>query len=378
MENTWEWPQPHEIRIPIAQPWLTDHELSYCHSTLRDNWIGSNGPFNFKSENFLSRFFDQPTLTVSNGSVALMLALKALRIGSNDEVLVPDLTYAATASSVMNIGATPVLCDVELETWGISIDSMERMVSKQTKAIIVVHLYGVPANIEKVMEFAKRHGLYVIEDCAESFGATINNRKVGTFGDVATFSFFANKLVTSGEGGAVSTSNAELFERMKLLRGQGMDPTKRYYFLEAGYNFRMTNPQAALLLGQLERLDEITGQRREVEAHYQELLNAYTQGPVPLNGSNVAPWIYTTTFPLLNSEKRASLARVLANEGIETRPVFWALSDMPAFEHLKSDVNTNTTTISATGISLPTGIHVSPEDRTQISKVIIKHLEGIK
>jgi perosamine synthetase len=307
-----------------------------------------------------------------------MLALKALRIGSNDEVLVPDLTYAATASSVMNIGATPVLCDVELETWGISIDSMERMVSKQTKAIIVVHLYGVPANIEKVMEFAKRHGLYVIEDCAESFGATINNRKVGTFGDVATFSFFANKLVTSGEGGAVSTSNAELFERMKLLRGQGMDPTKRYYFLEAGYNFRMTNPQAALLLGQLERLDEITGQRREVEAHYQELLNAYTQGPVPLNGSNVAPWIYTTTFPLLNSEKRASLARVLANEGIETRPVFWALSDMPAFEHLKSDVNTNTTTISATGISLPTGIHVSPEDRTQISKVIIKHLEGIK
>jgi len=334
-------------------------------------------PNALKSETFLSAYLDQPTLTVSNGSVALMLALRALGVGANDEVLVPNLTYAATASSVSNVGAIPVLCDVESEGWGISEDSMSRMLSEKTKAIIVVHLYGVPANIESIIDFANKHKLFVIEDCAESFGASVNGKKVGTFGNAATFSFFANKLVTSGEGGAVSSSNPEVYERMKLLRGQGMDPHRRYYFIEAGYNFRMTNPQAALLLGQLERLSEITIQRQEVESHYQLLLRKYASGPMPVSTSVPAPWIYTTVFPVLDVRKRMKLAELLARNGIETRPVFWALSDMPAFKQLKCDKTPTTKLISSTGISLPTGIHVTHQDRVEIAGMITDFLKGL-
>jgi perosamine synthetase len=377
MGDLWDWPQPDSIRIPIAQPWITELEIGYCNSALKDNWIGSNGPFNSKAEAFLSAYFNQPTLTVSNGSVALMLALRALGVGANDEVLVPNLTYAATASSVSNVGAIPVLCDVEGQDWGISVNSMSRMLSKKTKAIIVVHLYGVPANIESIIDFAKKHKLFVIEDCAESFGALVKGKKVGTFGDAATFSFFANKLITSGEGGAVSSSNHKVYDMMKLLRGQGMDPHRRYYFIETGYNFRMTNPQAALLLGQLERLPEITVQRQEVESHYQSLLGEYAIGPTPGSTSASAPWIFTTAFPLLDVGKRMKLAEQLAQNGIETRPVFWALSDMPAFKNLKRDRTPTTKVISSSGISLPTGIHVTHQDRVEIAATITDFLRGL-
>ena len=377
MESDREWPQPRELRIPIAQPWLTESEIDNCNLALRENWIGSNGPYNFKSEEFLSSFFDQPTLTVSNGSVALMLALRALDIGPNDEVLVPNLTYAASASSVVNVGATPVFCDVEIDSWAISLDSIKNMLTSKTKAIIVVHLYGVPADIESILKFAQTHNLSVIEDCAESFGASVSGKKCGTFGDIATFSFFANKLISSGEGGAVSTQNQELFQRMKLLRGQGMDPERRYYFLEAGYNFRMTNLQAAILFGQLERLTEITTQRRKVETNYGELLRDYIIGQLPKKNEISAPWIFTTTFPELNSDNRIKLAQCLADAGVETRPVFWPLSDMPAFERFKSDSNTNTKIISSSGISLPTGIHMGYENCKEISELITNFLKGI-
>jgi perosamine synthetase len=378
MGKTWEWPQPREIRIPIAQPWLTDLEIEHCNTALRENWIGSNGPYNHKTEEFLSSFFDQPALTVSNGSVALMLALRALGIGPDDEVLVPDLTYAASASSVVNVGATPVLCDVELDTWGISLGSMETMLTKKTKAVIVVHLYGVPANIEPILTFARKHNLYVVEDCAESFGATVNGKKCGTFGDVATFSFFANKLISSGEGGAVSTGNQEILQRMKLLRGQGMDPERRYYFLEPGYNFRMTNPQAAILFGQLERLTEIVKQRTEVESHYGSLLSDYSTGQSPRVNTVIAPWIFTTIFSGINSDTRYELAQFLADAGIETRPVFWPLSNMPAFEQFECDSNTNSRVIGSSGISLPTGIHVQYEDREKIAELIVSFMKGVK
>jgi perosamine synthetase len=377
MEKQWAWPQPAPIRIPIAQPWISDLELEYCNSALRDNWIGSNGPFNQESEEFLSQYFNQPTLTVANGSVALMLALRALNIGINDEVLVPNLTYAATASSVINVGAIPVLCDVENDSWGISVESMSRMLTKNTKALIVVHLYGTPANMTEISGFAKENNLKIIEDCAEAFGATINAKKVGTFGDVSTFSFFANKLVTSGEGGAVSTPSQELFERMRLLRGQGMDPNQRYYFLEAGYNFRMTNPQAALLLGQLQRLNEITIQRNEVENRYRLLLKSQTTGPIQRNNSLNAPWIFTASFRSMNAQNRSTLANLLAAKGIETRPVFWPLSEMPAFRKYPKDLTTNAFCISESGISLPTGIHIAKDVCEEISDVVLRYLEEL-
>ena len=303
-----------------------------------------------------------------------MLALKALGIGDSDEVLVPNLTYAATASSVINVGAVPILCDVDIDSWGISIDSMKRMISSRTKAIIVVHLYGVPAKMASIMDFANKHGLFVIEDCAESFLAQSAGKQVGTFGDIATYSFFANKLVTSGEGGAVSTNDKELLEKMRLLRGQGMDPLHRYHFLFPGFNFRMTNLQAAVLFGQLERLNEISRLRKDIEEKYRVKLSRWISGQILQEDDLQAPWLFTTRLRDITSERKLELAQRLAEHGIETRPLFYPLSDMPAFSSLRADDYSSSRIISREGISLPTGHHVDNQKMDSICKILIEFL----
>jgi perosamine synthetase len=338
---------------------------------LEKNWIGSNGPFNLRAETLLSEFFDQECLTVANGSVAIILALRALGIGPGDEVLVPDLTYAATASSVINVGAKPVLCDVNLDDWAISIGSMTAAITPKTKAVIVVHLYGQPADMRAQKEFCQQNNLYLIEDCAETFGGIYDGSKVGTFGDISTFSFFANKLITSGEGGAVTSANPVLISKMHLLRGQGMDPERRYYFLEAGYNFRMTNLQAAILSGQIERFTEIHQQRTHVENLYNELLAENSTRIINFPNRTSAPWLYTTTLKNISEPMRYQIAQQLALKGIETRPIFWPLSLMPAFSKYKQrHENTTALSISQSGITLPTGVQVDDEDIRLISRTI--------
>jgi len=371
MDNRWDWPQPQYLRLPVAQPWLSETERAYCNSALEKNWIGSNGPFNLRAETLLSEFFDQECLTVANGSVAIILALRALGIGPGDEVLVPDLTYAATASSVINVGAKPVLCDVNLDDWAISIGSMTAAITPKTKAVIVVHLYGQPADMRAQKEFCQQNNLYLIEDCAETFGGIYDGSKVGTFGDISTFSFFANKLITSGEGGAVTSANPVLISKMHLLRGQGMDPERRYYFLEAGYNFRMTNLQAAILSGQIERFTEIHQQRTHVENLYNELLAENSTRIINFPNRTSAPWLYTTTLKNISEPMRYQIAQQLALKGIETRPIFWPLSLMPAFSKYKQrHENTTALSISQSGITLPTGVQVDDEDIRLISRTI--------
>ena len=371
MDNKWDWPQPQYLRLPVAQPWLSEVERDYCNSALEKNWIGSNGPFNLRAETLLSELFDQECLTVANGSVAIMLALRALGVGQGDEVLVPDLTYAATASSVINVGATPVLCDVNLDDWAISIESMIAAITPNTKAVIVVHLYGQPADMRVLKVFCEQKNIFLVEDCAETFGGTCDGSKVGTFGDISTFSFFANKLITSGEGGAVTSANPDLISKMHLLRGQGMDPERRYYFLEPGFNFRMTNLQAAILTGQIERFAEIHQQRTHVESLYNELLGENSTRSVNLPNRTSAPWLYTTTLKSVTESTRYEIAQQLALKGIETRPVFWPLSLMPAFKQFKqSNDNASALSISYSGITLPTGIHVDDEDIRLITRTI--------
>jgi perosamine synthetase len=300
-----------------------------------------------------------------------MLALRALGLGPDDEVLVPDLTYAATASSVINVGATPVLCDVNLDDWAISIESMTAAVTPKTKAIIVVHLYGQPAGMTALKDFCQQNNLFLIEDCAETFCGTYNGGKVGTFGDISTFSFFANKLITSGEGGAVTSANPALISKMHLLRGQGMDPERRYFFLEPGFNFRMTNLQAAILTGQIERFTEIHQQRARVENLYTELLGENTTRVVNFSNRTNAPWLYTTTLRNVTESMRYEIAQQLALKGVETRPIFWPLSLMPAFRQFRQPTGKNAAqSISQSGITLPTGNHVGDEDIRLITQTI--------
>lgn len=372
MEWDFTWVQPTDIKYPVSEPWISNKEKDYVNLALDENWIGSNGKFNDKAEDFLSNLLGIRSLSVSNGSVALMLALRALDIGHDDEVLVPQTTFAATASAVVNVGAIPVFCEVDINSWCIDLESIKSMTTSKTKAIIVVHLYGVPANISEIVFYAKSRGLFVIEDCAEAFYAINDGGVVGSFGDIATFSFFANKLITSGEGGAVSSNNSELFERMKLLRGQGMDTKRRYYFLEPGFNFRMTNIQAGILLGQLERFDEIKKQRLELENRYYQLLQDLITHQTLRKDQIRAPWLFTTRISGFSRFEKYQLASYLAQNGIETRPVFWPLSEMPAFSKFKRDNYQNAKIIADQGISLPTGSSLTSKDIDVISSQVKK------
>ena len=213
-------------------------------------------------------------VATSNGTVAIHLALEALDIGSGDEVIVPDLTFAASINAILHAGATPVVVDVKQESWCIDPKEVAKAITPKTKAIVPVHVYGQACDMDAIMDLANEHNLYVIEDAAEAHGALYKGKKVGSFGDIACFSFYGNKIITTGEGGMCVTNSEDLNNRMRVLRDHGMNKTKRYWHDEVGFNYRMTNLQAAIGCGQLERIDEIISQRREVELNYKKKLQS--------------------------------------------------------------------------------------------------------
>ena len=366
MKQPQPWPQPKEVRTQVASAVLDADEKENLNQVWESGWIGANGAFTKAVESSLSTYFSSSALVVSNGSVAISLALSALKIGPGDEVIVPDLTYAATASVVIHAGATPVFCDVGLDSWNISAEEILKKITKKTKAIIVVHLYGLPADMAFIMEIAQNYDLAVIEDCAEAFGATQNNSKVGTFGSIGTFSFFPNKLITSGEGGLVTTRQEELAQRMQLLRGQGMSTTNRYYFLEPGFNYRMTELQASILAAQFKKFEDLWSRREICENLYRVELGDLVVESAASYVHRRSPWIFTIRIPGILPDDKIALAKKLAQLGIETRPVFYPLSTMPAFSKYRSSSNPNAELISREGISLPTGSHVSSSATAEI------------
>jgi len=364
------WPQPREILTQVASPILQDEEKENLMQVWESGWIGANGSFSKEAEGSLTTYFSSSTLVVSNGSVAISLALSALKIGPGDEVLIPDLTYAATASVLIHAGAIPVFCDVDLDSWNISTEELLRKITKKTKAIIVVHLYGLPADMTSIMEIAREHNLAVIEDCAEAFGATQNDFKVGTFGSIGTFSFFPNKLITAGEGGLVVTRQEELFQRMQLLRGQGMSTSNRYFFLEPGFNYRMTELQACILTAQFKKLGDLWSRREVSENHYRMELQDWVVESVASYTHRRSPWIFTIRIPAISPDDKIALAIELAEAGIETRPVFYPLSTMPAFSRYRSSSSPNAELISREGMSLPTGSHVSFSAKDKVIQTV--------
>ena len=364
------WPQPKKVEVPLAKPSLSEIEKLLMIQNFESTWIGASSPNIPKLENTFGTYFQSKSLLVSNGSVALMLALRSLGIQQGDEVLVPSLTYAATASSVVNVAAIPVFCDVELDSWQISPNSILKMITDKTRAIIVPHTYGVPADLTLINEIAHAHNLLVIEDSAESFGARYKSKLVGTIGDVGTFSFFPNKLITAGEGGLCLTNNNDIYMKMKLLRGQGMSEKFRYIFDEAGYNFRLTGMQAAILEGQFSRFEELFSSRQESEKKYTKLLPENCIIPNPKYSFSRSPWIFTCRIIGINVRNKKKLAKVLADKGVETRPVFYPLETMKAFSRYRSDGCLNSHLISNEGISFPTGSHVDDSTYSIIAKEV--------
>ena len=242
--------------IPVAAPALIGNEKAYVLDCLESSWISSNGAYIERFETVFADFIGtRHALSCCNGTVALHLALLALDVRPGDEVIVPSLTYVASANAVMYCGAKPVLVDSEPETWNLDPARIEELINPRTRGIIVVHLYGHPANMDPILEIARRRHLFVVEDAAEAHGATYRGQKVGTLGDLATFSFYGNKVITTGEGGMVCTNNEVLARKVRQLKGQGQDPRRRYWFPIVGYNYRMTNIEAAIGLAQLERIE---------------------------------------------------------------------------------------------------------------------------
>jgi len=305
-------------------------------------------------------------VATSNGTVAIHLALVALGIGPGDEVIVPDLTFAATINAVLYANATPVIVDVDPITWTIFPEEIEKAITSKTKAIIPVHVYGQACEMDKIMSIAKTHNLKVIEDCAEAHGAEFKGKRVGSFGDISTFSFFANKIITTGEGGMCVTNSEELDTKMRKLRDHGMSKEKRYWHDVIGFNYRMTNLQAAIGCAQLEKIDWILDRNDQIERDYKkhlDHLNLFKWQKTYRQNRKVV-WLMSCT-----TEKRQEVMDVLVAHNIDVRPFFYCLSEMPIYAKY-SFSSKNALEISKIGINLPTVKEVDYERIADILKLV--------
>lgn len=361
--------RPEAGFLPVAEPDLSHAELRNVLDAFLSTWISSTGDY---VRSFEQRFAGKAGMrhgvATCNGTVSLQLALAALGIGEGDEVIVPDLTFAASASAVMHAGARPVLVDVDPDTWCISLEAIERAITPRTRAVMPVHVFGRPAPMSEIAALAKSRGLFVIEDCAEAHGARYDGQPVGSFSDIASFSFFANKIITTGEGGICLANDPDLAARLRMLRDHGMRPERRYWHEEAGFNFRMTNLQAAIGCAQLERMDEFLDMRRTVHRHYQAAL-AGIPGltlPPPLP-ERYEPVIWFSCA-LVPPEKRQALIDACRAENIDLRPFFHGLSSMPAYRRFARPCPVSAR-LSRAGINLPTSRKVDERVAGRIAAI---------
>ncbi|MDO9490391.1 MAG: DegT/DnrJ/EryC1/StrS family aminotransferase [Sphingomonadaceae bacterium] len=310
--------------IRVAEPDLSDLELAYVTDAVRSGEVSSMGAYVEKFERAFADFCEVPhAVSCMNGTVALHLALIGLEVGPGDEVIVPALTFVSTANAVVHAGATPVFADVDPHHWGLDPAAVEAKITPRTKAIIVVHLYGHPADMDPLVELCRARGIALIEDAAEAHGARYKGRRVGSIGVVGTFSFYGNKIMTTGEGGAITTSDPAIADRMRMFKNHGNDPTRRYWHKVIGYNYRMTNLQAALGLAQVERAAELLAVKAEIAAVYREGMAG-----LPLAAHATQPWaepVHWMTCALADERSPLSSLEIrerLGERGIETRPFF--------------------------------------------------------
>ncbi len=360
-------------RISVAVPRFSGKEKVYVNEALDSTWISSRGPFIEQFESAVAAMAGtRHAIACNNGTTSLHLALVGLGLQTGDEVVMPALTYIATANCVRYCNGVPVLVDNDPRTFNIDPSKVEAAITPRTKGIVVVHLYGQSADMESIMALAERHGLWVLEDAAEAHGARYRGKPVGGIGACGSFSFFGNKIITTGEGGAVTTDDDDMARRMRLLRSQGMDPDRRYWHPVVGYNYRMTNPTAAIGVAQMERLQEALANRREVARVYDERLSALedlVERPFVSADCDHAYWMYTIMLRQGDAQRRDAVMRYMDDAGIETRPVFYPLNQMPPY--LDADlIVPNAVSCAARGMNLPTHEHLSVEDIHRVCDVL--------
>jgi len=365
------------IFIPIAEPLLGKEEEKLLLEGLRSGWISSIGKYISQFEESFAEFCGvKYAITTSNGTSALHLALAAAGVGSGDEVIVPSLTFVATANSVIYTGAKPVFVDSEFESWNIDPEKIKEKINSRTKAIIPVHLYGHPANMGIIAAIARKYNLLVIEDAAEAHGAEYKGKKVGALGDLACFSFFANKIITTGEGGMITTNNRSLAEKIRILRDHGASKKRRYYHPYLGFNYRMTNLQAALGLAQIGKINKIIDRKREIAHLYSTYLKHLEPEiilPPEAKWAKNVFWMYSILIPKTPTKDRDLVSKKLKACGIDSRPFFF-----PVHKHARFKSAERLPTaefLSCSGINLPSSPCLQDE---QIKFICSKISEIIK
>ncbi len=361
--------------IPVNIPLLDGNEKKYLMECIDTGWISSEGPFIKKfEEQFAKKMGRKYGIAVANGSVALDAALIALNLQPGDEVIMPTFTIICCASAITRIGAVPVLIDSEEDTWNMNTNHIESKITPKTKAIMVVHIYGIPVDMDKVLALAKKYNLKVIEDAAEEHGQHYKGKPIGSFGDISCFSFYPNKHITTGEGGMIATDDEALAERCRSLRNLCFKPERRFYHDELGYNYRMTNIQAALGVAQLERMDSFVQKKRRIGEMYNELLKDIKGIRLNLPRTDYAESIYWVYGVVLGPEilfDAAEAIKKLEQIGVGARPFFWCMHEQPVFQKMglfKGETYPVAENLARRGFYIPSGLGVSEEQIIEVAK----------
>jgi perosamine synthetase len=368
--------------IPVNEPLLSGNEKKYLTQCIETGWISSEGPFVKQFEEQFSKKVDRKFgIAVANGTAALDIAIEALEIGKDDEVIMPTFTIISCITQIVRNQAKPIFVDSDPITWNMDISQIENKITKKTKAIMIVHIYGLPVNMQPVIDLAKKYNLKIIEDASEMIGQTYNNKPCGSFGDISTFSFYPNKHITTGEGGMIVTNNETLAEKCRSLRNLCFQPQKRFVHEQLGWNYRMTNLQAAMGVAQLENINNHIIRKREIGKLYDQLLKNVPNIQLPLHKTDYADniyWVYGIVLDKkikINAEK---IMELLANEKIGTRPFFYPMHLQPVFTKQnmflteKYPVAEN---LAEYGFYLPSGLGISNE---QIAWVADKFINILK
>jgi perosamine synthetase len=367
--------------IPVNQPLLDGNERAYLTRCIDDGWVGSDGPFVAEFERrFAARVGRKHGVAVSSGSAGLEASVAALRIGPGDEVILPTLTIISCAAPVVRAGGVPVVVDADPSTWNVDVSRIEERVTPRTRAIMVVHTYGLPVDMAPVLDLARRRGLRIIEDAAEMHGQTYRGRPCGSFGDLSVFSFYPNKHVTTGEGGMILADDDALAERCRALRNLCFLPGRRFVHEELGWNFRITNLQAAVGLAQLERLTEFVAKKRRIGGLYTELLRGVPGLQLPLPRTEYADniyWVYGLVLDERIGFDAEEAMRRLAARGIGTRPFFYPMHQQPVFTRMglfKGESYPVAERLAQQGFYVPSGLALSEDDIRHVALHLIQAL----
>ena len=368
--------------IPVNLPRLGAREKELLNECVDTGWISSEGPFVGEFERQMAAHVGRSAaVAVSNGTAALDIAIEALGIGPGDEVIVPTFTIISCIHQIVRAGAKPVFVDSDPDTWNMRVDQVEQKINSSTKAILVVHIYGLPVDMDPLLELAEQHSLHLIEDAAEVIGQTYKGRQCGSFGDLSTFSFYPNKHITTGEGGMVLVDDAELAERCRSKRNLCFQRTQRFLHEELGWNYRMTNMQAALGVAQLEKLDETVQQKRAIGPFYNEALADVPHLRLPVPATDYADniyWVYGVVLEDSCPIDAAAMMQKLADEGIGSRPFFWPLHEQPVLQNmgLAGDESYPVAeSLARRGLYLPSGLGSNEDDFAKVADVVRKILQ---